>query len=162
MGLDAMILGFWMLSFKATFSLSSFTFIKRLFSSSLSAIRVVSAAYLIFLPEILIPARASSSPAFHMMFSAYTLNKQGDSIKPWPTPSPIWNHSVVPCLVLTLSSWPESRFLRRRVKWCGIPISLRNIHNLLWSTQSKAFVCQWNRSTCFSGIPLLFLWSIIL
>ena len=30
---------FWMLSFKSTFSLSSFTFIKRLFSSSLSAIR---------------------------------------------------------------------------------------------------------------------------
>ena len=31
-GLDAMILIFWMLSFKPTFSLSSFTFIKRLFS----------------------------------------------------------------------------------------------------------------------------------
>ena len=40
MGLDAMILVFWMLRFKPTFSLSSFTFIKRLFSSSsLSAIR---------------------------------------------------------------------------------------------------------------------------
>ena len=38
MGLDAMILVFWMLSFKPTFSLSSFTFIKRLFSSLLSAI----------------------------------------------------------------------------------------------------------------------------
>ena len=38
---------FWMLSFKTTFSLSSFTFIKRLFSSSsLSAVRVVSSAYL--------------------------------------------------------------------------------------------------------------------
>ena len=36
-----------MLSFKPTFSLSFFTFIKRLFSSSsLSAIRVVSSAYL--------------------------------------------------------------------------------------------------------------------
>ena len=46
MGLDAMILVFWMLSFKPSFSLSSFTFIKRLFSSSLSAIRVVSSAYL--------------------------------------------------------------------------------------------------------------------
>ena len=35
-------LSFWMLSFKPNFSLSSFTFIKRLFSSSsLSAIRVV-------------------------------------------------------------------------------------------------------------------------
>ena len=67
MGLDAMILVFWMLSFKPTFSLSFFTFIKRLFSSSLFAVRVVSSAYLrllIFLPAILIPACASSSPAF--------------------------------------------------------------------------------------------------
>ena len=47
MGPDDMILVFWMLSFKPTFSLSSFTFIKRLFSYSLlSAIRVVSSAYL--------------------------------------------------------------------------------------------------------------------
>ena len=46
MGLDARILVFWMLSFKPAFSLSYFTFIERLFSSSLSAIRVVSLAYL--------------------------------------------------------------------------------------------------------------------
>ena len=39
-------LSFWMLSFKPTFSLSSLTFIKRLFSSLLSAIRVVSSVYL--------------------------------------------------------------------------------------------------------------------
>src|SRR5574341_945116 len=68
-----------MLSFKSTFSFSSF--IKRLFSSSsLSAIRVVSSAYLrllIFLPAILISACASSSPAFLMMYSAYKLNKHG-------------------------------------------------------------------------------------
>ena len=74
MGLDAMILVFWMLSFKPTFPLSSFTFIKRLFSySSLSAIRVVSSAHLrllLFLPAILNPACASSSPAFLMMYSA--------------------------------------------------------------------------------------------
>ena len=47
MGLDAMILVFWMWSFKPTFSHCSFTFIKRLFSySSLSTIRVMSSAYL--------------------------------------------------------------------------------------------------------------------
>ena len=34
MGLDAMILVFWMLRFKPAFSLSSFTFIKKVFSSS--------------------------------------------------------------------------------------------------------------------------------
>jgi len=47
MRLVAMILVFWMMSFKPTFSLSSFTFVKRLFrSSSLSYIRVLSSAYL--------------------------------------------------------------------------------------------------------------------
>ena len=47
MGPDATIFVSWMLSFKSTFSLSSFTFTKRLFSSSLlSAIRVVSSVYL--------------------------------------------------------------------------------------------------------------------
>ena len=37
---------------------------------------------LIFLPAILIPACASSSPALLMMYSAYKLNKQGDNIQP--------------------------------------------------------------------------------
>ena len=73
-------------SIMPAFSLSSFTFIKRLFSSSsLSAIRVVSSVYLrllIFLPAILIPVCASFSPAFHVMYSAYKLNKQGDNIQP--------------------------------------------------------------------------------
>ena len=71
MGQDALILVFWMLSFKPTFSLSSSTFIKRLFSSSsLSVIRVVLTAYLrllIFLLAILIPACDSSRLVFHMM-----------------------------------------------------------------------------------------------
>ena len=62
MGLDTMILVFWMLHFKPTFSLSSFTFIKRLFSfSSLSAIMVVSLAYLrllMFLPAIWFPSQS--------------------------------------------------------------------------------------------------------
>ena len=35
------------------------------------------------------------------MYSAYKLNKQGDSIQPWRTPFPIWNQSVVQCPVLT-------------------------------------------------------------
>jgi len=103
MGPDAMIFVFWMLSFKPTFLLSSFTFIKRLFSySSLSAIRVVLSAYLrllIFLSAILIPACASSSPAFLMMYSAYKLNKQGDNIQPWNIPFPIWNQWYVFLLI---------------------------------------------------------------
>ena len=74
-GMDAMIFIFWMLSFKPAFSLFSFTFIKRHFSSSSpSAIKVVPSAYLrllTFLPAILIPVCDSSSLAFHMMYSAY-------------------------------------------------------------------------------------------
>ena len=133
-------LSFWNVEFQANF----FTFIKRLFSSSsLSAIRVVSSVYLrllIFLPAILIPACASSSPEFHMIYSAYKLNKQGDNIQPWCTPFPIWKQSVVPCLLLTVVSWPAYRFLRRQVRWSGILISLRICYMLLWSMQSRALV----------------------
>ena len=111
MGPHAMIFIFWMLSSQPTFSLSSYTFIKRLFSSSsLSAIRVVTTAclrLLIFLPAIVIPVCASSSSAFHMVYSAYKLNKQGDNIQPWWTPFPIWNQSV-PCPVLNVASWPDN------------------------------------------------------
>ena len=138
MGPDAMILVFWMLSFKPNSSLSSFTFIKRLFnSSSFSAIMAVSSAYLrllIFLPVILISAVLH--PAWNLV--AFKLNKQGDNIQPWHTPFPIWNQFVVPCPVLTVASWPAYRFLKRQVRWSGIVIYLRILHSLLWSTQSKA------------------------
>ena len=146
-GTDAMIFVFWMLSFKPILSLSSFTFIKRLFSSSsISAIRVVSSAYprlLIFLLAILIPACASYSPEFFPMSSAwcpltYKVNNQGDNIQAWRTPFPIWSQSVVPCPVLTVVSWPAHRFPKRQVRWSGIPISFRISPSLLWATQSKA------------------------
>ena len=119
LGPDAMILVFWMLSLKPTFSFSSLTFMKRLFSSLLSAIRVVSSAYLrllLFPLAILILTCASFSLVFHMMYSAYKLNKQGEKIQPWCTPLPIWNQSVVPCPVLTVASWPAYRYLKRQVR----------------------------------------------
>ena len=79
MGLDAMIFVFWMLSYKLSFSVSSFTFIKRLFSSSsLSVIRVGSSAYLrllTFLPAILILACASFSPPFQIIYCASLLGE---------------------------------------------------------------------------------------
>ena len=133
---------FLLFNFKLALSPSSFTIIKRLFSSSLlSAIRVVSSAYLrLFLPPILIPAYNSSSLAFLMMCSAYKLNKQDDSRQPCHTPFSILNQSVVPCKVLAVASWPKYRFLRRQVRWSGIPIPLRAFHSLLWSTQSNALV----------------------
>ena len=60
-----------------------------------------------------------------MMYTAYKLNKQGDNTQPWCTPFLIWNQSVVPCPVLTVASWPAYWFLRRQVRWSGIPISFR-------------------------------------
>ena len=128
MGPDAMILVFWMLSFKPTFSLSSFTFIKS------------SLVLLCFLPLEWYHLhfwgcwcfswqswfQFVSHPAQHFMtYSAYKLNKQGDNTQPWSTPFPIWNQSVVPCLVLTIASWSAYRFLRRQVRCSGIPISWR-------------------------------------
>ena len=137
MGPDVMIFIFWMLSFKPAFLLSSFSFIKRLFSYFLrSAIRVVSSAclrLLIFPLAILISTCASSNPAFSMIHFAYKLNKQGNNIQLWHTLFPIWSQSVVPCLFLTVVSWPAYKFLRRQVRWSGIPISLRIFYSLLWS-----------------------------
>ena len=112
MGPDAMILVYWMLSFKPAFSLS-FTFIKKFFSSSLlSVIRVVSSPYLkllIFLPAILIPTCDSPSLAHPRMNSAYKLNNQGDNIQPFP----IWSKSIVLYPFLIFASFPAYRFLRR-------------------------------------------------
>ena len=118
-------LSFLNLSFKPAFSLSSFTFIKRLFNSFLlPAIRAESSAYLrllIFLLAVLIPACASSSLAFLNECSLHT-------------PFPIWNQSVVPCPVLAVAFWPAYRFLRWQVRWSGIPIFWRIFYSLLWST----------------------------
>ena len=77
MGLDAMILVFWMLSFKPTFH-SPLSLSLR---GSLVLVHFLPWGWcyltlVIFLPTILIPACASSSPAFLMMYSAYKLNSK--------------------------------------------------------------------------------------
>ena len=160
MGSDAMIFIFWMLSFKPNFSFSSFTFIKRLFSSSLlSAIRVVSSAHLrllIFLPAILIPAYASYNLAFCMIYSTYKLNKQGDNMQPWHTLFSIWKQSVVPCLVQTVAPWPAYRFLRRQVRWSGIPISFRIFQFAVTHRVKELGVVNKAEVVFFSGIFLLY------
>ena len=110
---------------------------------------------LIVLPAILIPACASSSTAFLMMYSAYKLNKQGGNIQLWRT---IWNQSVDPCPVLTVASWPAYRFLREgQVVWYShllknFPVCCDPHNQRLWHNQQS-------RNRYFSGTPLLFLWS---
>ena len=116
-GSDAMILVFLILSLKPELSLFSFALIKRLFSSSLlSAIRVVSSAYLrllMFLRPILIPACNSSSPALLMMCSAHRLNHRvTQAALSYFLPG--LEQPVVSYSVLTVASWPACRFLRRQ------------------------------------------------
>ena len=141
MGPNDIILVFLNVEFQASFFTLLFQLHQELFSSSsLSAIRVVSSGYLrlLFLLAILVLDCDSSSPVFCMMYSACKLNKQGDNLQPCHTPFPVWNQSVVPCLVLTAAYWSTNRFLRKQVRWSGTPISLRILHGLLWSTPSKA------------------------
>ena len=105
----------------------------------------------------------------HNFHDILHINKQGDSMQPWHTPCPIWNQSVLPCPVLTVASRPAYRFLRRQVRWSGIPISWRIFHSLLWSTQSKALASSikqkwmffWN-SLAFCIIQwMLAIWSLV-
>ena len=112
---DAIILVFWMLNFMPTFSHSFFIFIKRLFSSSLSATRVYHQhiwGYWHFSRQFWF--QLPLHPAKHFpWYTAYKLNKQGDNIQPWCTLFPIWNQCVVPCPILTVASWPSYRFVRK-------------------------------------------------
>ena len=91
MGPDAMILVFWMLSFKPAFSLSSFTFLKWLLSSSLLSalewyhLHIWGCWY--FSQQSWF--KLVIHPALHL-YSAYKLNKQGDNIQPWHTSFQFW------------------------------------------------------------------------
>ena len=124
MGLDAMILVFWMLSLKPT---NFFTLFFHFHQEALKFFIFYHKSVVICISEVtdispgnLDSACASFSPAFLMMYSAYKLNKQGDNIQPWHTPFPIWNQSVT-CSVLTVAFWSAYRFLKMQVRWSGIP-----------------------------------------
>ena len=149
-GPDAMIFIFWKLSFNPAFSLSSFTFIKRIFSSSsLSASKVLSSAYqlLIFplgiwMQPVIHPPWHFASCALHIScISTGTACSQSYSFP---------NFETIYCSMSSSNSisWPAYKFLRRQVRWPGIPISSRIFHKFLWSTQSKTFHSQWSRTRC--------------
>ena len=101
MGKDAMILVFLMFSFKSTFSLSSFTFIKRFFSSStFSAIHFSSVAQLSL--SLCGPMDCSTPrlPVHQLQELAQTdIHQVGDAIQP--------SHPVIP-LSSCLQSSPAS------------------------------------------------------
>ena len=60
-------------------------------------------------------------------------------MQPWHTPFPILNQSIVACPVLTVTSWPAYRFLRRHVRWSGIPNSLMNFPHFVVIHTVKGF-----------------------
>ena len=163
MGPDGLIFIFWMLGFKPTFSLSSFTFIKRLFSSSwLSAIRVVSFAYLrllIFLLAALIPACVSSSLVFRKIYSAHRLNKQVTIYGLDILLFQFCTNSFHIWLYLLLS-WSAYRFLRRQVRLIWYSHLLKNfplfvvIHTIKgFSIANEAEVYVFLEFLCFFSDP---------
>ena len=159
-----MILVFWKLSFKPAFSLSSFTLIKKLFSSySLSATRVVSSAYLrllIIILAILIPACASSSLAFLIMYSAYKLNKQWQYT---PLMYSFPNFEPVHCSMSSsnycfLTCKPVSQVAGKVIWYYHL---FKNFPQFVVIHKLRLLHSKWSKSRCFSGIILLFLWSSV-
>ena len=73
--------------------------------------------------------------------------------------SQFWNHSIVPCPVLTVASWPAYRFLRRPGRWSGIPISWRIVQFVVIHTVNgfgivnKAGVDDFLELPCFFCDP---------
>ena len=67
---------------------------------------------------------------------------------------------LVPCPVLTVASWPAYRFLKRQVRWSGIPISFRIFHSLLWNRVkgfgivNKAEIHVFLEISCFFDDPV--------
>ena len=124
---DAMIFVFWMLSIKPTYSLSRVTFIKRLFSSSLSAIRLVSSAYfrwLIFLCQSCFHLEIPPAQCFSLCSLCRSYISKVAIIQPRGTPFPFWSQSVVLFPVLIVASWPAYKFIKRQVRLSGIPWNL--------------------------------------
>ena len=66
---------------------------------------------------------------------------------------PIWNQSVVPCPVLTVASLPAYKFLRRQVKWPGIPITLRIFQFVVIHTAKGFSIVKKTEVDVFFGIP---------
>ena len=109
-----------------------------------------------------------SSSAFQLMYSTYKLNKQGDNIQPWRTPFPMWNQSIVRCLILTVACCPAYKFFRRQIRWYGIPISEKFPWFVLnhtvkgYSLVNEAEIDAFWNSLAFSVIQqMLAIWSLV-
>ena len=125
MGSDAMILVFWMLSFKPAFSLSPFTFIKRLFSSSLSAIRVVSSAYLRLL--ILLLEISWFQLLFQLELATAKTSLVTQMVKHLPTMWETWVQSLGREGLLEKEMATHSSILAWKIPWTEEPGGLQSM-----------------------------------
>ena len=167
MGPDAMILAFWM-SYKPNFSLSSFIFIKRLFSSSsLSATRVVLYAYMLLLLSRFSHVRLCATPetAAHQDPPSLGFSRQ-EYWSGLPFPSLMhesekwkWSHSVV-----SNSQWPHrlqpTRLLR---PWDFLGKSTGvGCHCLLCCKHEVTFISPGNldASLCFISLASHIIYSV--
>ena len=141
--------------------------------SQFSSVQSLSCVWLFATPWIAARAQASQSitnsrsslrltsiesvmPSSHLilcrplliMYSAYKLNKQGDNIQPWRVPFPIWNQSVVPCLVLTVASWEMQ--IKTTMQYHLILVRMANIKK---SINNKCW------KGCGEKVNLLHYWS---
>ena len=81
-------------------------------------------------------------------------------MQPWRTPFPIWNQSVVSCPVLTVTSWPAYRFLKKQVRWVWYSHLSQNfpqffvIHTVKgFGIVNKAEIDVFLELSCFSNDP---------
>ena len=81
----------------------------------------------------------------------------------WCTTFPIWSHSIVPCPVQTVTSWPACRFLRRQARCSGRQSALAPslyfpqfvmIHTVkIFGVATKAEIGVFLELTCFFDDP---------
>ena len=80
-------------------------------------------------------------------------------MQPWHTAFAVWNQPVAPRPIPTVASWPAYRFLRRQVRWSGIPISWRIFQFVVVHTfkgfgvVNKAEVGAFLEPSCFFDDP---------
>ena len=151
-------MNFFNVEFQVTFFTLLFHPHQETFSSS-STIKVVISAYLRllkFLLAILIPAYDSSSLAFHMIYSAYKLNKQDDHIQLWCTF--FLNFEPVHCSMSGSNCWfltciQVSQETGKLVWYFHL------FKNFLHFVVILTVKSRWSRNRCLSGTPLLSPWS---
>ena len=137
------VLSFWMLSFKPDFSLSSLTFLKRLFGGSLlSALgwhHLHIQGYWYFSKQSWF--QLALHQAWH--FTWCTLpNSYISKVKIYTLDILRSRFELVSCSTFGSNYCFLTciQFSQRQVQCSGISISLRSFHILLWSTQSKTLV----------------------